>query len=257
MKIKTATSEFEIVQAINRSEYIGLERRDVIEVQSEAPLLETDIESMENDPNWNLVHEDGVKVPYPYYNEPVRYSIWMGKVSPSDEVIIAKDAEIAAITAQKQVLITEKEVLVTEKTALAEENTVLETKNEFLGSAIPILVEGKPAEIALQYWEYFPDWAEGNWRLNQNLKYNDYPYFVYQAHDSTGNPGWNPEATPAMFSPWHAKTAETALAWRTPTGAHDIYKTGEYMVFTDGVTYKAKQDTNYSPSEYAQAWEAV
>ena len=40
-----------------------------------------------------------------------------------------------------------------------------------------------------------------------------------------------------------------------PTGAHDMYKTGEYMIWTDGNTYKCIQDTNFSPEEYAQAWE--
>ena len=29
------------------------------------------------------------------------------------------------------------------------------------------------------------------------------------------------------------------------------------MIFTDGYTYKCKQDTTYSPSEYADAWEKV
>lgn len=34
-----------------------------------------------------------------------------------------------------------------------------------------------------------------------------------------------------------------------------MYKTGEYMIWTDGNTYKCIQDTNFSPEEYAQAWE--
>lgn len=32
---------------------------------------------------------------------------------------------------------------------------------------------------------------------------------------------------------------------------------GQYMIYTDGVTYRAKMDTAYSPEEYAQAWEVV
>ena len=38
-------------------------------------------------------------------------------------------------------------------------------------------------------------------------------------------------------------------------GAHDMYKSGEYMIWTDGNTYKCISDTNFSPVEYAQAWE--
>lgn len=41
------------------------------------------------------------------------------------------------------------------------------------------------------------------------------------------------------------------------TRAHDMYKSGEYMIWTDGNTYRCKQDTNFSPEEYPQAWEKV
>lgn len=61
--------------------------------------------------------------------------------------------------------------------------------------------------------------------------------------------------TPALWKPWHSRKAEYALPWEAPTGAHDIYKPGEYMIWTDGDVYKCLQDTNFSPVEYAQAWE--
>ena len=50
-------------------------------------------------------------------------------------------------------------------------------------------------------------------------------------------------------------SAETARAWVQPTGAHDIYRAGEYMIWTDGQVYKCLSDTAYSPGEYAAAWE--
>lgn len=39
-----------------------------------------------------------------------------------------------------------------------------------------------------------------------------------------------------------------------PAGAHDMYKVGEYMIYTDKNIYKCIQDTNFSPSDYPQAW---
>lgn len=30
---------------------------------------------------------------------------------------------------------------------------------------------------------------------------------------------------------------------------------GEYMIWTDGKVYECKQNTNFSPAEYPQAWE--
>ena len=41
------------------------------------------------------------------------------------------------------------------------------------------------------------------------------------------------------------------------TGAHDMYKSVEYMIWTDNQVYKCTQDTNFSPTEYAQAWEVA
>ena len=36
-----------------------------------------------------------------------------------------------------------------------------------------------------------------------------------------------------------------------------MYRAGEYMVWTDGTIYRCKADTNFSPVDYAQAWEPV
>lgn len=58
-----------------------------------------------------------------------------------------------------------------------------------------------------------------------------------------------------LWKPWHSRKKEYALPWEQPTGAHDMYKAGEYMIWTDGTVKKCIQDTNFSPEEYAQAWE--
>lgn len=58
-----------------------------------------------------------------------------------------------------------------------------------------------------------------------------------------------------FWKPWHSRKKEYALPWEAPTGAHDMYKAGEYMIWTDGAVKKCIQDTNFSPEEYAQAWE--
>lgn len=36
---------------------------------------------------------------------------------------------------------------------------------------------------------------------------------------------------------------------------HRIVLDGEYMIWTDGYTYLCKEDTNFSPEDYPQAWE--
>ena len=74
------------------------------------------------------------------------------------------------------------------------------------------------------------------------------------AYDGSVQPDWTID-TATLWKPWHSRKKEYALPWEQPTGAHDMYKAGEYMIWTDEKIYRCKQDTNFSPVEYAQAWE--
>ena len=81
-----------------------------------------------------------------------------------------------------------------------------------------------------------------------------YPYECMTAYDGTVQQDWTIDNR-TLWKPWHSRKPEYALPWEQPTGAHDMYKAGEYMIWTDGTVKKCLQDTNFSPSEYAQAWE--
>ena len=85
---------------------------------------------------------------------------------------------------------------------------------------------------------------------------NGRPYECMTAHDSTVNTSWTIKER-SLWKPYHSRSAEWALPWETPTGAHDMYKAGEYMIWTDGTIYRCKEDTSFSPDEYGQAWESV
>ena len=81
-----------------------------------------------------------------------------------------------------------------------------------------------------------------------------YPYECMTAYDGTVQQDWTIDNR-TLWKPWHSRKAEYALPWEAPTGAHDMYKAGEYMIWTDGTVKKCIQDTNFSPTEYVQAWE--
>lgn len=81
-----------------------------------------------------------------------------------------------------------------------------------------------------------------------------YPYECMTAYDGTVQQDWTID-TPTLWKPWHSRKAECALPWKAPTGAHDMYHAGEYMIWEDGTVKKCIQDTNFSPDEYTQAWE--
>ena len=74
------------------------------------------------------------------------------------------------------------------------------------------------------------------------------------AYDGTVQQDWTID-TATLWKPWHIRKKEYALPWEAPTGAHDMYKSGEYMIWTDGTVKKCIQDTNFSPDDWPQAWE--
>lgn len=122
-----------------------------------------------------------------------------------------------------------------------------------LDAAVAEMVD-KPSAIN-STMEMIRPWKMGAYVIGDVRMYEGSPYKCVQAHDSTGNEGWNPTVA-SLWMQYHGTTPETARPWIAPTGAHDMYLAGEYMVYTDGVTYKCLSDTTYSPTDYAQAWEA-
>ena len=112
----------------------------------------------------------------------------------------------------------------------------------------PVEINDNPAAIRL--------WHEGAHAVGDVRMYEGNPYKCVQAHDSTGNPAWNPTVA-SLWMQYHGTTQETARPWIAPAGAHDMYLKGEYMIWTDGTVYRCVSDTAYSPEEFPQAWEAV
>ncbi len=100
-------------------------------------------------------------------------------------------------------------------------------------------------------------WKPGAYVIGDVRAEDGVPYKCVQAHDSTANPGWMPSTVPALWMQYHGTSKETARAWVAPAGAHDMYKKGEWMIYTDGTVYECLTDTSYSPTDYAQAWRAA
>ena len=117
--------------------------------------------------------------------------------------------------------------------------------------------EDKTAGIAcrglIPVYEQNRKYAIGDVRLHPDT---GFPCECMTAYDGSVQPDWTID-TATLWKPWHSRKPEWALPWGQPTGAHDMYKEGEYMIWTDDKTYRCKSDTNFSPAEYAQAWEAV
>lgn len=80
------------------------------------------------------------------------------------------------------------------------------------------------------------------------------PHRCILGYDASVQKDWT-LSTPTLWIPYHGTDKGSAYPWAAPTGAHDMYRSGEFMTYTDGAIYRCKQDTNYSPDDYAQAWE--
>ena len=103
----------------------------------------------------------------------------------------------------------------------------------------------------------YADWSSGAYAVGDIRNAGGQTWECFQAHDNAVYPDIRPgnAAWYTFWRPLHGKSAETARPFVTVQGAHDMYRTGEYMVWTDGRIYRCVSDTNFSPDEYAQAWE--
>lgn len=112
--------------------------------------------------------------------------------------------------------------------------------------------------LAIACMAMFETWVKGAYKVGdiRTSPTTGYPYECILAHDSTVNTDWDISVR-TLWKPYHSRKKEFALPWEQPTGSHDMYKTGEYMIWTDGEIYLCKSNTNYNPTEYAQAWEVV
>ena len=112
--------------------------------------------------------------------------------------------------------------------------------------------------LAIACMAMFEPWTKGAYEVGdiRTSPTTGYPYECILDHDSTLNPTWDISVR-TLWKPYHSRKKEFALPWEQPTGSHDMYKVGEYMIWTDGEIYLCKLDTNYNPSEYAQVWEVV
>lgn len=102
---------------------------------------------------------------------------------------------------------------------------------------------------------FLSPWTQGAYSAGDVCVYHDQPWKCAQAHDSTGNPGWNPVEAHSLWFPYHGTTPEAAMPYVPPTGAHDAYQDGEYAV-ENGTIYRCKTNAVvWPPSILPSAWE--
>ena len=125
-------------------------------------------------------------------------------------------------------------------------------------TALRLLLAGSTpttADERIQCAVLYPEWVAGSHTVGEVYTATDQVWECFQAYDNAVYPDITPgnAAWYTFNRPLHGTTPETARYWVAPTGAHDMYHAGEYMIY-DGKLYKCTQDTAYSPADYAAAW---
>jgi hypothetical protein len=116
------------------------------------------------------------------------------------------------------------------------------------------LADNEDKTLAIACMAFFETWKPAKYSVG-DIRTNPetgYPRECMIAHDSTVNPDWT-ITTPSLWKIYHSRRKEFALPWEQPTGAHDIYKAGEYMIW-HGSIYRCLSDTAFDPGGQAAAW---
>lgn len=120
------------------------------------------------------------------------------------------------------------------------------------------LADAEDKTLAIACMAFFEPWTPGVYAMG-DIRTNPetgYPRECILAHDSTVNADWT-ITTATVWKPYHSRKKEYALPWETPTGVHNMYKAGEYMIWTDYSIYKCVSDTSFNPADYPAGWEKV
>lgn len=105
----------------------------------------------------------------------------------------------------------------------------------------------------------YPDWVAGPHPKGEIYNAVGQTWECFSPYDNAVYPDIRP-GEPAWYTfnrPLHGTSPETARPFVPVQGAHDMYRAGEYTIWTDGSVQRCKSDTNFSPADYAAAWETV
>lgn len=119
------------------------------------------------------------------------------------------------------------------------------------------IAESEDKTLGIACVALFPAYVQGKQHEDGEVATHPetgYPYECMTAYDGAIQQDWTIDNR-TLWKPWHSRKKEYALPYEAPTGAHDMYHAGEYMIWTDGIVKKCLRDTNFSPEEYPADWE--
>ena len=113
----------------------------------------------------------------------------------------------------------------------------------------------KTADEIIMCSALYDEWKPGKHVVGDIFSVGGDIWECFQNYDNAVNPDIVP-GNAAWFTfnrPYHGTSRETARNFVHPTGAHDMYKAGEWAV-QGGKFTECLSDTSYSLEEYSAAW---
>jgi len=105
-----------------------------------------------------------------------------------------------------------------------------------------------------------PTWRQRAYNTEETpvgkpYKWNGQVYKLWQQHDATGQPDWNPEQAVSLWDICHTTDPAKAKPYVAPLGTSGLWMMDECCIH-GGHVYRSLVDNGaYSPSEYPQNWE--
>ena len=250
MQLKVNDKTFNLLDASERQEMLAGYRRAVLTLTLDGATYSEVIAALTDGATFTIVDDQG-------HDNVITDRTKAGAITDNrDGTITAKMGAANTVEQDLQDEVTSKAEIITaiagKTVQTAEEAAAVRADVESLFAASTMDDDGK---ISASY--LCKEWQPGNHEKGEVYNANGQTWECYQAYNNAINPDITP-GNPAWYTfnrPLHGKSPETARPWIAPQGAHDMYHTGEYMIYTDGVLYKCLSDTNFSPDEYAAAWE--
>ena len=250
MQLKVNEKTFNLIDASERQEMLAGYRRAVLTPTLDGATYSEVIAALTDGATFTIVDDQG-------HDNVITDRTKPGPITDNrDGTITAKMGAENTVEQDLQDELTSKDEIITaiagKSVQTTEEAAAVRADVESLFAASTMDDDGK---ISASY--LCKEWQPGNHEKGEVYNANGQTWECYQAYNNAINPDITP-GNPAWYTfnrPLHGKSPETARPWVAPQGAHDMYHTGEYMIYIDGALYKCLSDTTFSPDEYAAAWE--
>lgn len=103
-----------------------------------------------------------------------------------------------------------------------------------------------------------PTWRQRDFSdvpIGTPYRYNGQVYKLWQQHDATNQPDWNPEGAVSLWDICHTTDPNKAKPFVTPQGTRGMYQAGECCTENGSIWKCIAANTVYPPSQYPASWE--